>query len=126
MGEVEFFLISIDEIKSKNTEESASPDRTVETPTPARTSEAKLVRSSEFDMEKEKSYSATYFGSDFNYATQPEFRKKFKQYTMFPNVLEIGLIADEVNNNNDNRNNEDGNLIDPADESAYRDFMLNL
>ena len=53
-----------------------------------------------------KTYTATYFGSDFNYATQQEFRKDFKKNTLDKNLVDIGLIADEVNNPNDPGNNE--------------------
>ena len=71
-------------------------------------------------------YKATYIGSDFNYATDKDFRMKFKLNTLDKQLVNIGLIADDVNRDaGENRNNENV-LIDPEDEQAYTDFMQSI
>ena len=95
----------IQEVGSPTTPNKKSPENT------AINSEMRLRKSSTVDRLTErrlaeKTYTATYFGSDFNYATQQEFRKDFKKNTLDKNLVDIGLIADEVNNPNDPGNNE--------------------
>lgn len=45
-----------------------------------------------------RSYNANYFGSDFHYATQQDFRFKFRSLTQDTSLIELGLIADVVDN----------------------------
>ena len=83
VGEVEFFMIDSEEILAKNQpevvedQEIGSPvtPKTTIAETPAINSEIRLRKSSTVERltelrTTEKTYTATYFGSDFNYATQ--------------------------------------------------------
>ena len=60
VGEVDFFVLSVDQIEAK-----CKP--------PREETDGTWVHAS--------AYNATFFGSDFNYATQQEFRFKFRSLT---------------------------------------------
>lgn len=77
-------------------------------------------------------YYASYFGSDFNYATQQDFRMKFRSMTHDKPLVEIGLIADMVDNGAENNNAQGGgaagnqqqnHMIDANEDMAFREFM---
>lgn len=86
VGEVDFFVLDAAEITAKIQKPSEASDNCWLHP---------------------RSYSASFFGSDFHYATQQEFRFKFRSLTLDTSLVELGLIADVVDNG-DGRDNENG------------------
>ena len=79
VGEVEFFMIDSEEILAKNLPEVVEDQEIGSPVTPkttiAETPAIRLRKSSTVERltelrTTEKTYTATYFGSDFNYATQ--------------------------------------------------------
>lgn len=61
---------------------------------------------------------ATFFGSDFNYASSKLFRDKFKEYTVDPTVIDLGYREQASENNNEQAQ---PNLIEPAVPLHYTD-----
>ena len=83
VGEVDFFVLETEQIAQKCREAQGSS-------------------SSDVTWQHARTYSATYFGSDFNYATSREFRSEFRQMTQDEHLLEIGYIADMIDNGDAN------------------------
>ena len=103
VGEVDFFVLDVDQLTAKCKNQDDGSDNT---------------------WQHSTNYEATFFGSDFNYSHQQEFRFKFRSMTQDAHLLEIGLIADMIENA-DGNNAETGqnHLIAPSEDAAFRDFM---
>ena len=73
-----------------------------------------------------KSYSAKFIGSDYNYATQQEFRFKFRELTQDKELLDIGYNADKNESERASNINNQARPNPMQNDLAFGAFMTTL